>query len=54
MLVSLRLNREDTFTRCNKFSSKLDIYRSFIRIFAVNFRNLIQYEKTDCISFAYG
>ena len=29
------VNGEDTFTRCNKYSSKLDISRSFIRIFAV-------------------
>ena len=28
------VNHEDTFTRCNKYSSKLDISRSFIRIFA--------------------
>ena len=29
-------NPEDTYTRCNKYSSKLDISRSFIRIFALN------------------
>ena len=27
---------EDTFTRCKKYSSKLDIIHSFIRIFALN------------------
>ena len=29
------VNHEDTFTRCNKYSSKLDISRSFLRIFMV-------------------
>jgi len=33
LFVSLWLRQEDTFTRCEKYSSKLDISRSFIRIF---------------------
>ena len=32
---TFEINLEDTFTRCEKYSSKLDIYRSFIRIFDV-------------------
>ena len=34
VLRIFEINPEDTFTRCEKFSSKLDISRSFIRIFA--------------------
>jgi len=34
-------NFEDTCTRCEKYSSKLDISRSFIRIFA---KNVTHYE----------
>ena len=33
--LTFAVNGKDTFTRCNKYSSKLDISRSFIRIFAV-------------------
>jgi len=36
LFVSLWLRQEDTFTRCEKYSSKLDISRSFIRIFALS------------------
>jgi len=34
LFVSLWLRQEDTFTRFEKYPSKLDISRSFIRIFA--------------------
>ena len=33
--LTFAVNGKDTCTRCNKYSSKLDISRSFIRIFAV-------------------
>ena len=36
LFVSLWLRQEDTFTRFEKYPSKLDISRSFIRIFAKN------------------
>ena len=31
---------EDTTARCQKYSSKLDISRSLIRIFAIKWKNL--------------
>ena len=34
--IIFEVNLLDTFTRCEKYPSKLDISRSFIRIFAIN------------------
>ncbi len=34
-----KVNQEDTFARCEKYSSKLDISHSLIRIFAGKIAN---------------
>ena len=50
--IIFEVNLLDTFTRCEKYPSKIDISRSFIRIFAINENEeygLYYIANCDCI-----
>ena len=46
LCTNFEVNLEDIFTRCKKYSSKLDISRSFIRIF-VTHKHTESNERTE-------